>query len=848
MSDKTQEVSKKVVSIEKEFFRHFSIFWLRRWTYVLAVLFGAVLSLVLLNYLFVPNLHIVRLSLLALMVLFSVSFIAILSLLGYGWWASRTSSPYMWNWFGRFVDAELLNYSALNSSVSEINSWSKEILLAHLREVRRNEWNGVFKVSSSRFFKILLATGFIFLVTFSFTLWSNASKELLSGQLNHRPWLPGYSEDTVHVKFSERVTVDDATTFTAIKDTLITWYYNNRVSKRTFYNVDSVPSVRSWQAEVIPPIYTGREPFLVYDSLTIYEGSSIRLSLEGILTPLYDLVVSRETRDINSFFKVTNNDQIVLVYKNDSIFIPFKTIADQPPIVEIRSNTRDTLFLECSDDYFLTHFRIDGVSKKIERRPSINLSIAWLGSDSTTVVLYDALNSTQRTIYRPSLSSEDYLDSAAVNSSLFNELSTTQKEELGELNKRQRERLKKQLEKSKNKNKELLELSRDTTILPNPDSVKNVEQHEFLEKLDALWKMEQLNSLLDKVQDDSDEGLDSALFDLSDDLLQNDSDEQLEKILKEVKSIPESGSEREQKAKEAQKALQELMNQESVDIRAENVERLKRILKQGWSVSVLLENTEFVQSDVNKSMVLRESIHSVESLLDTLNEVLVTDQKLRSFLSKEQENISDHLTELSESFLIGTSVLSNASYLRSSLNTLDALLYQILESEKQAMQAAAKKCKNGKPGSSGKPSSGKGGKKSDQRSGQKPGGRTPGKRGIKGDSSGMVPGSSGAKKLLQKIDELEAKGDALGAGKGLSDELENLKKQILFQSDVSLEELKEFEDKLWEVEKSIFTKEEKGTNRKAKQGIEQQVKSTNVKIKYERSGHTNLPLPTLINK
>ena len=110
------------------------------------------------------------------------------------------------------------------------------------------------------------------------------------------------------------------------------------------------------------------------------------------------------------------------------------------------------------------------------------------------------------------------------------------------------------------------------------------------------------------------------------------------------------------------------------------------------------------------------------------------------------------------------------------LNDLNAVLYDILQSEKQSLASSKKECKKGRPGQTGKPSKGKKGNKPSKKKSSESGmsqGKKPGKKGVsrKPAEEGKTPGEQGkgTKELLKEIDNklngLKELGDGLQSQK-----------------------------------------------------------------------------------
>ena len=125
-----------------------------------------------------------------------------------------------------------------------------------------------------------------------------------------------------------------------------------------------------------------------------------------------------------------------------------------------------------------------------------------------------------------------------------------------------------------------------------------------------------------------------------------------------------------------------------------------------------------------------------------------------------------------------------------------------------------------------------------------------GHREPKKGKNGTKPGSTGRpgeKELLKRIEAaseaIEKQGERTGK---VNDDLERMKKELLFNTDISSEDLNELEDRLWRVEESVFNKKELGDLRDSESGDESNSQEGEaIDFKVLESKETDLPLPVL---
>ena len=312
---------------------------------------------------------------------------------------------------------------------------------------------------------------------------------------------------------------------------------------------------------------------------------------------------------------------------------------------------------------------------------------------------------------------------------------------------------------------------------------------------------------------------------------------------------------REEQAKDAAKKLEELLNTTQAAVQADNVERLKRLLKQSWSTSIQQEITNTIALETNKVRQQKALLAIEDNINDSLAFLLVHDPALATALTTCQNNLEDQISVLERAFVANKGVPSASGYVLSALNELDMILYEILESEKLSLNQAQKNCKNGRPGKTGKPStSGQGqkGNKGQPSQGKKPGGRSKGQSGEpreEGENGQKGASGKGTPQndvdLLKRIESMEK----MGVSKELQSQLESIKQQLLFMSNEEKERLEAFEKRLWSIEQSVFEKEEIGDTRSSKEGNQNQEESVDFKVNERvKSSTTDLPLPILKRK
>ena len=365
--------------------------------------------------------------------------------------------------------------------------------------------------------------------------------------------------------------------------------------------------------------------------------------------------------------------------------------------------------------------------------------------------------------------------------------------------------------------------------------------------------MEEAVELLSKVDSLRNKELDSALVTAAA-ALEELSRKETKEPVDLMKNIKKEGKTREEQAQEASKKLKELLANEVAEVQEDNVSRIKRLLKNGWVISVFQESLQELSLAVNKARSQQLVLSNEKAIKDSLDLLLIHEPKLNQLLSEKRTALERSMQSLEKKSISGKDIASDVGYAVAALNDINQTLYLLLESEKSNLNQAKKNCKKGKPGSSGKPASagkGKEGEKGLSKPSKKPGGREKGKSGEpeKG-KNGTKPGSTGRpgeKELLKRIEAaseaLEKQGERTGK---MNDDLERMKKELLFNIDISSEDLNELEDRLWRVEESVFNKKELGDLRDSESGDESNSQEGEaIDFKVLESKETDLPLPVL---
>lgn len=614
------------------------------------------------------------------------------------------------------------------------------------------------------------------------------------------------------------------------------WSLSGRFIKDVFIKCDTLVELNDWSATVFPPSYSGLEKYICTDTIKAFEGSKVELKLAGRFTDLLKENVSRETLDNLDGLLIRDTSKIVLVYYQQRFELPVLLIEDNAPRIEILSNTFEKIDFKVTDDYKVAQIKIDGQRHDLVE----TFQIVW--NDASELVLYAKDNKGQvtvRTISRPnpSLSTiKNQLNSSLSSPlKLFKEFTSTLKDSA-----KGREEESQKTEKDKDRRK------RTTKEKQNQEEE---EPDSFNKELEELWNIEMLIDALEMVTEEKDASLDSAIVDLVEDLENTDKPE-LQEVLKQVKSLDEQGKDRKEEAKDSAEKLKEVLVESTVEVQADNIERIKRLLKKSWKASIKQELTTILSS--GQSIRLQRQLLTIQNEIeDSLDFIIVSDPMLGMVLNATRENVNAAVDDMSASLSKNIPTEVQAHYLVNALNELNMRLYELLEAEKKALSQAQKQCKKGKPGKKGKPKNGKAGQKPSPKNGSKPGERNKGKVGKPRDEGeSKQPGEGRSdQELLKRIDELLGTKPGEGVGKDERELLEKLKRELLFNRRDGDEQLDDFENRLWESLESIFTKEEQGNDRKAEEGVDVQGKEGIEIIEQPlKNGRSDLPLPVLRKK
>jgi len=615
---------------------------------------------------------------------------------------------------------------------------------------------------------------------------------------------------------------------------------NGRLVKELWIVCDSVISVTSWSAFIIPPTYTNIKSYRLSDTVKAISGSSVTVNFKGLLTEYLEPVVPRETKSSISESIITTNTKFLEFSGLNQLFqIPVEVTRDVPPNIEVIENTYDSLVIKCTDD-----FRLDRVLIESQIIRGVGLfSVEWKDT-KLSIEAYDNLNQgTKRTIQRPQMSYQALESELSQNATLkVQQFKSDVNSKEQEIRDKQPFELRKLLNKKLDKNENI-----DSTYLEQ-EKLDVIEQ-----ALDELWEIQKLINALEMVSRETNEPLDSVI-NTSINELNTTTKEELREELNKLESLDKSGGQREEQAKDSAQKLKQLLAESTVDIQSENVERLKRMLKNSWKTSVVQEVNKAIQSG-SRYREQRTLLTIQREILDSLEIVLITDPMLGRVLNDAAVSITNAVKELESALLLSKNIEVKTAYMVTALNNLNAVLYDILQSEKQSLASSKKECKKGRPGQTGKPSKGKKGNKPSKKKSSESGksqGKKPGKKGVarKPAEEGKTLGEQGkgTKELLKEIDNKLNGLKELGDG-SKSQKLEELKRKLLFGTPNENESQSEFENRLWESFDSEFQKEEQGQERKANTGDESSSeKGTEIIIKPSNNTVSDLPLPVLKKK
>jgi hypothetical protein len=749
---------------------------------------------------------------------------------------------------------------AIHLGSSDLEQWASNRAIEKLSQRLPLLWNQWLQKLNWNTALYLLGVSLLIFIPTAVSPVVSTVDEIITGDLRHSITLPNIP-DTLYYNYNEvweKPNNIQASINSELIDQLIIQSdysvdisYRGRFYKTLFIDCDSVPQLLNWSAQVFPPGYTQLHPYTSSDTILAYPGSSIQLNVQGLLVHLFQLHVSRETLNNNQRFN-WDNDTVKLVFRDQVHLIPVKQLVDQKPFIEVLHNTRDSIRIKIKDDFDLKHASIDGQPLLITKQSALEMivDIVW-HTDKIKIEVSDINGRVVRELTRPRLQFSEISSEASSVSLKKMAINEDLKRRLEDRQTRLKKTEEHQLtipEKDQNKKE-----NKEQQFIKEQPKPEKETLEKLLERLDQQWKMEQMLELLDKVEEEKNDALDSAVSKLNKELSEG-ADEQLKEVQKQIDEIPESGEDRKDKAKDAAEALSELLNQEQAAIEEDNVERIKRLLKQSWSISMRQEDLKRIERDI---AIVRDqrSISRLEAeIQDSLDVLIVSDAKLAQALSAVRAELKLNIDAMNTQIDQGKSFESALGYSLKSLNELDKTLYFILENAKENLLQSKAKCNNGAPNKKGPPKQGKGTKpgNGEPNTGKKPGGRKQGESGEsrEGKGEGQKPGSSGKSKgdLLREIEEAQQK--LSGSGKSKErEELEKMKEQLLFKNNLSDQELLDIEDKLWEAKKSQFDKEQQGEERVREEAVDQKaIMGTELKIKVIESQQTDLPLPVLKKK
>ena len=656
--------------------------------------------------------------------------------------------------------------------------------------------------------------------------------------------------DSIHTPFNEVLKLSHPLLTSSYKGTMtselmiiknesIDWELNGRFYKSQKIICDSIPKLISWSARITPPEYLNLYSYSTQDTIKAFKGSRITISYQGVLKDKIN--VSRETNGRSFVWK---GKPVELTTDYWTKVIPTVLIEDLPPIISVFENNNDSLTLIVNDDHGILNIELED-KRIISQGVSSTIKLAWNSNTKVTIKATDKNSGvSKREIRRTSLSATQ-LSINAADHSLKKAVAENKKESLKQF--REQNKLEDLL--SEDLRKEVL---KEESYLEKELS-KREPLDKLLERLDELWRMEEAIELLGKVDSLRNEELDSALMTAAEALNKLNHKETKESA-DLIKNIDKEGKVREEQAKEASKKLKELLVNSVAEVQEDNVARIKRLLKNGWVVSVFQEGLQELSLAVNKARSQQTVLANEAAIKDSLDLLLIHEPKLNQALSDKRAVLEQALRSLELKSISGKDIKADIGYTVTALNDINQALYFLLESEKSNLNQAKKNCKKGKPGSSGKPASagkGKEGKKGLPKPSKKPGGREKGKSGDpKNGEKGTKPGSTGKpgeKELLKRIEAaskaLEQSGQRLGKN---NDKLKRMKEDLLFNNQKSTEDLNELEERLWRVEKSVFNKKELGETRDSESGDEASSQDgETIDFKVLESKETDLPLPVL---
>ena len=836
----------------QELRRFLRVVYLRKSLYssVLILLFSvvAVITLALYNHYFIPDLIRFRKV---------VGFILLLTIAAFIFWPVRYFLQSVWSSYYSlkqlahrlryYDDGRLKEISDLSNEVLDL--WAQNVVLKRVH----HKIPGFKKELNRSIPLVVISWAFVLLLVLIAcspkALLKESKSEIIEGTFS-RESISLDPLDSIHTPYSEvlKLSHPQLTPFykgtkiselVIIKNESVDWELNGRFYKSQNIICDSIPKLTSWSARIEPPEYLNLHSYSTQDTIKAFKGSSVSIVVQGVLKN--KITVSRET---NGEEFVWEGEAIKLITEYWSQVIPSVLIEDLPPIISVVKNNNDSLILIVNDDHGILNIELGDKRINNEGVSSI-IKLAWNSNTYITVKATDKNSGvSKREIKRPSLSATQLLTSAA-DRTLKNVAGENKIESLKQFREKRvlREASTRDIKK---------EILKDKPYLDNELSKKE-PLDKLLERLNELWQMEEAIELLDKVDSLRNEELDSALMTAAE-ALNKLNHKETKETADLMKNIDKEGKTREEQAKEASKKLKELLANNVAEVQEDNVSRIKRLLKNGWVVSVFQEGLQEMSLAVNKARSQQIVLANEAAIKDSLDLLLIHEPKLNQALFEKRAVLEQALRSLESKYISGKDIGVDIGYIVTALNDINQTLYFLLESEKSNLNQAKKNCKKGKPGSAGKPASagkGKEGKKGVPKPSKKPGGREKGKSGDpKIGEKGTKPGSTGKpgeKELLKRIEAaseaLEQSG--LKAGHNV-DKLERMKEELLFNSQKSSEDLNELEERLWRVEESVFSKKELGELRDSESGDETSSKGgETIDFKVLKSKETDLPLPVL---
>lgn len=741
-------------------------------------------------------------------------------------------------------------------SKNTIENWASKKVLEELSDdLPRIEqsWKSKFALLP---ITIILLLSIVCIAIFNSSV-SNTGLEITTGEFTSRSGIQFEGYDTIQMNYGEVFPIPEISKTTlsinselsqtssliCTSDIELKWLLQGRLVKSLWITTDSIPLLNSYTARISPPAYLEVDQYFNNDTLFLYDGSEVNFEPRGLLTDRILINVPRGTVQSSETIKWNSGETISIVSSQGHelarpVIVELK---DHAPTLTIIQNSLDSLEFEVKDDFGLHSLFInDQVTRVSGSRKSFNMN--WSNNNSVEIKVRDTKGqSTLLKVEKP----------VPTVQMMQSQIAGQVADELG-IRKESKERLsaaQRQKEKSSEDKKEE-EIEKLDPLKPlTPE-----EESKWTKELNQLWLKEQLLSTLYTVDSNRNATTDSLITELLEDITSEEGSEEAD-VMDQIKDIPEDGEEREEEAKDAAKKLEELLNTTQAAVQEDNVERLKRLLKQSWSTSIQQEITNTIALETNKVRQQKALLSIEDNINDSLAFLLVHDLALAMALTTVQSNLEDQISVLERAFVANKGVPSASGYVLNALNELDMILYEILESEKLSLNQAQKNCKNGRPGKTGKPtSSGQGqkGNKGKPSQGKKPGGRSNGQsgeprdEGENGEKGSTGKGSSQKDvDLLKRIETMEK----MGVSKDTLSQLESIKQQLLFMSSEEKERLEAFEKRLWSNEQSVFEKEEIGDTRSSKEGNQKQEESVDFKVNERvKSSTTDLPLPILKRK